>query len=109
MPSNYYRAGDLCFTNVEICNPLSQTLEETPLFVILDVFGSYYFAPSFSEFDYFTIDLAHGIMTVHVLPEFVWPDIVGEVTGVYWYAAMTNQYMTNLLGEMGMFTFGWGY
>lgn len=109
MPSDYYRAGDLCFTDVELCNTMNETYSAIPLFVILDLFGSLYFAPSFSDFDHFTINLTPGHMTAEILPEFYWPADVGEVTGVYWYAAMTDQSMTSIWGEMSMFTFGWGY
>lgn len=107
MPSNDFGPGDPCSCSITICNPTSNTYSDTPLFVILDVLGSYYFAPDFSAMDYYLIDVAPGVSTQPVLDEFPWPDGVGDFAGVNWYAGMTNVQMSNLLGSYDIFTFGW--
>ena len=109
MPSDYYRAGDPCACKVFVCNPDTPAYENVPLFVILDVFGTYFFAPAFNEFDYYTIDsLLQGIFEQEVLPTFSWPEGAGSADGIYWYAAMTDADISELLGEMDSFEFGWG-
>lgn len=107
MPANQYRTGDICACSVLTCNPEEQTIANVPLFVVLDVFGTYFFAPSFNEFDFQTITLEPGEQKWEILPEFEWPAGAGEAEGIRWYAAMTNAQQTELYGTMDTFTFGW--
>jgi hypothetical protein len=107
MPSDNFGPGDPCSCTVTVCNPGPQTYTGIPLFVILDVYGSYFFWPSFEEFDYRAIDLPVGESDTSVLPDFAWPTGVGTASGLNWYAGMTNAEMSDLLGEMDVFTFGW--
>ena len=94
--------------SVEVCNTRSYTLKDFPLFVVLDVYGQYYFAPGFSTvFDKYDAEFAPGNTHVEVLPEFYWPQGVGSAGGIIWYSALTNPNMTELVGEMDSFTFGW--
>jgi len=112
MPSDYYRPGEPCYVNVIVCNNEGHVLEDHPLFVVLDVFGAYFFAPGFSQ----TMDhygdiypfLNIGETIVVVLPEFRWPAGVGSVGGVKWYAGILNPEITEIVGEFDQFTFGWG-
>jgi Subtilase family/Fervidolysin N-terminal prodomain len=107
MPSMDFTQGDSCYCDVTICNPGSETYESVPVFVILDVYGSYFFAPSFSDFDYYTQTVYPGKSMINVIPAFSWPGNVGSATNIMWYAAMTDSAITQLFGELGMFTFGW--
>ncbi|MCD4652415.1 hypothetical protein K8T06_00595 [bacterium] len=110
MSTTLLHPGDTCWCYAVVHNPnLQDTGESIPLFVILDVFGEMFFAPEFNEFSNYTIaDLqSNEAQTFIVLPEFVWPVISGTVTGLYWYAGMTNPEMTELLGDMDILGFGW--
>jgi serine protease AprX len=107
MPSDYYKPGDPCACKVTVCNPGPDNYFHVPLFVILDVYGQYFFAPSFNDFDHYQVDLQVGAKDVIVLDEFSWPDGAGSASGILWYAAMTDPDITALLGEMDMFTFAW--
>lgn len=78
-----------------------------PLFVILDIVGSYYFAPGFSSFEYYSMTFAPGETEVTVLPEFVWPAGAGVFSGAKWYGALTDPDITGLVGDLGMFEFSW--
>ncbi|MBN1356500.1 VCBS repeat-containing protein [bacterium] len=108
MPSDYYVAGDPCACRVTAGNPGPDNYFDVPLFVILDVCGMYFFAPSFSEFDHYEIDLVPGVKEIEVLPEFTWPESAGSASGILWYAAMTDPDITRLFGEMDTWEFGWG-
>lgn len=79
-----------------------------PLFVVLDVYGAYLFAPSFSDFDHWTIELNPGVLEQQVISPFIWPNGTGTASSIFWYAAMTSQDYTEFLGEMSVFEFGWG-
>ncbi len=108
MPASYFQAGDACACSVLTCNPGDQSIEDVPLFVVLDVFGSYFFAPGFNEYDYQTITLHPGEQEWVILAEFSWPEGAGTAEGIRWYAAMTDSTKTELFGSMDTFAFGWG-
>lgn len=107
MPSAMYREGDSCYCNVVVCNPESTTYNNMPLMVVLDVYGQYFFAPSFTSFDQITIDVTPGQQTIQVLPPFSWPAGAGTASGIRFHAAMTNQAITELFGTLDSFSFGW--
>ena len=110
MPAQTFKPGDTCWCRVHVDNFAGETLSGYPLFVILDVFGQLFFAPSFSSFDSYAQDypvFPPGRMTVEVLPSFAWPGNAGTVSGIHWYAGLTDPFMTTLFGDFGMFTFGW--
>ncbi|MBN1356940.1 hypothetical protein JXA40_11830 [bacterium] len=108
MPSDFYRPGDECYCNAIVCNAGIAPLIGYPLFVILDVYGMFFFAPSFGDFDYYTMNFEIGETTVNVLPAFTWPESAGSASGILWYCAMTDPGITQLFGEMDTFTFAWG-
>jgi len=107
MPSDNYGPGQECYCQVIVSNPTVETLRDQPVFVCLDIYGTYYFAPRFATFDYYPKILIHGDTVIDVLPSFSWPEGAGSATGINWHAAMTNMEMTDLFGEMDTFTFGW--
>ena len=103
MPSNMYHAGDPCSCKAFVCNATGDTLTGYPLFVILEVIGSYYFAPSFGPFDSYLDShpsFETGLTEIIVLDEFEWPDNVGSLDGLKWYGAMTDPAITQLYGEL---------
>lgn len=107
MPSHHFHPGDPCEVIVLLCNPGESIHSELKLFVILDVFGTLLFAPSFSSIDYFTIDLHPGSQEIQIVPAFSWPTGAGAVSGLVWYAGMTTPTMSDLVGSVGLFDFGW--
>ena len=110
MPDESFEQGDPCWCHVHVDNFDGVTLTGYPLFVILDVFGEMFFAPSFGSFDsYLSLHptFPPGRTTVVVLPEFPWPAVSGTVTGINWYAGLTDPDMTVLYGSLGTFAFGW--
>ena len=107
MPAHEYGPGDDCSCDLYICNPNSEIYQNVPIFVVLDVYGIYFFAPSFSEFDQYMENVEPGLKIISVLPEFPWPEGAGSASGIRWYGAMTNAAITELFGELGIFEFGW--
>ena len=109
MPSNYYRSGDLCYCYLGVCNPTQTTYSNIPVFVILDVYGTYYFAPSFTDYDHYpATSIYPGLSSIEVLPQFNWPSGAGSASGIFWYAAMLTQDFSDLFGELDPWEFGWG-
>ena len=107
MPAHMYYPNDPCYTLAIICNVEGEPIEGYPLFVILDVYGQYFFAPSFGEFDYYEEVFPEGETIITVLPEFNWPPDTGSASGIIWYGAMTDPAVTELFGTLGTFEFGW--
>ncbi len=107
MPLDWYTAGDTCYCNVIVCNASDETMADIPVFVILDVYGMLFFAPDFSEFNFYLQPLPPGETVIPVLPAFPWPANTGTAANIYWYAAMTDAAIQNLHGDFDMFTFGW--
>lgn len=107
MPADFYAPGDPCACTVTACNPGPTGYVDVPLFVILDVYGGFYFAPGFNGFDYYEIDLYPGKTPMDIVPEFAWPEGCGTATGILFYAAMLRDDMTAVLGEWDVISFGW--
>ena len=101
-------SGDPCACKVYLCNPGSESYDQIPLFALLEVYGTYYFAPDFTDFDYYTGDLPPGQKEVTILNEFLWPENVGSAEGIIWFSAMTDPEITEIFGEMDSWEFGWG-
>ncbi len=110
MPSEMFHAGDPCSCIVHVCNATGAVMTGYPLFVVLDVYGNYYFAPSFSSFDSYLDDypsFPEGLAEIQVLPQFEWPAGAGSADSIIWYAAFTDPSMSELFGTMSSWTFGW--
>jgi Peptidase family C25 len=108
MPSEYYLPGDTFECKAFLCNPEVETYHDRPVFVVLDAFGELFFAPSFTGFDHYTLDLPYGRFPLTVLSEFPWPQGAGSADGLRWMAVVTNSKMTEILGDYDVFTFGFG-
>jgi hypothetical protein len=108
MPSDYFYPGDACFCSLTVTNADATPLTDHPLFLILDVFGELFFAPSFtSDFDFYPGPWPHGNTIIDALPEFIWPDTGTSAIGIVWYAALTDPAISNIFGEWDMYEFGW--
>jgi hypothetical protein len=107
MPSSEFGPGDPCSCTVTVCNLTGSVLNGYPLFVVLDVYGSYFFAPDFSGFAYYQMEFGSGITSVQVLPEFEWPAGAGTANDILWYAALTDPGISQLYGSWDSFGFGW--
>jgi hypothetical protein len=107
MPSDFFHAGDECSCIVYVCNPGTYTYSQLPLFVILDVYGSLFFAPAFNDYSYYIINVPPGFLMNGVLASFQWPAGAGEFHNIRWYAGITDSTITTIIGDSDAFTFGW--
>lgn len=109
MPDTHFRPGSTFACSAVVSNDRFQPLDQYPLFVLLEAYGMFFFAPSFNaEFDCYLTQYPTfhtGRTTVPVLPEFEWP--AAGSGGATWYAALTDPSMTALYGEMDMAGFSW--
>ncbi len=112
MPSDYYVPGDPCFCKATVCNATGSTLVSYPLFVVLDVYGTLFWGPEFTETMDSYLDehpeFPPGVTDVTVIPTFTWPDTGSTATDITFHAALTDPSCTAVFGEMDSFGFGWG-
>lgn len=106
-----YEAGDTCACRVMVCNAAGQSLTGYPLFVVLEVYGMYFYGPSFGTTidSYVTLypEFEPGMQVVTVIPEFSWPSNVGTANGLMFHAALLTPDMNALMGQMDSWEFGW--
>lgn len=107
MPVHSFNPGDYAACTALVWNASSESLVGYPMFVVLNILGFHYCAPSFTELDCFTRDFPVGLTEVEVIPGFIWPENTGLASGIIWYAFLTNPEMTELVSELGVFDFGW--
>ncbi len=107
MPSHNYESGDVCNCYATVWNAADDMLIDHHLFIVLALYSNYYYAPTFGGFNFYTDNFPIGETTIAVVPEFTWPQGVGSADGIIWYAGLANPQMTELVGEMGVFDFGW--
>ncbi|MGB3975806.1 MAG: hypothetical protein WBM27_05250, partial [bacterium] len=98
---------DTCYCKVTVCNPENDVFRDVPIFVILDVYGLLFFAPDFNDFSYLLEDIHPGETGFQIIPLFIWPENAGKALGLFFYAGMTNESISELFGEIDTWEFGW--
>jgi len=81
-----------------------------PLFIILDVYGAYFFWPGWGEtVDYETRQMPSGhIVSDWPVLEFTWPATDGAFRDLKFWAAFTSANMTEIVGVYDNVTWGYG-
>ncbi len=106
-----FHTGDMFSCIAHVCNNTGDVLTGYPLLVLLDVYGSLFWAPSFTqEFDCFLDaypSFPEGTTDVAVLPSFAWPHNAGSAQGIRFYATLTDPAIHILIGQWDMAEFGW--
>ncbi|MFC1617949.1 hypothetical protein ACFL2B_01560 [Patescibacteria group bacterium] len=106
MPAEYFHPGDPCYVVVDVLT--ESAFGRHNLFLILDVFGSLFFFPSYTtEIDWQEIDVEIEHSQIWAIPEFSWPNGAGSASGLIFYAGITDAEFTPL-SNFETFTFGWG-
>ncbi len=109
MPTTYFREGDPCRLTAQITNHSNQDLEQIPLFVILDVYGEYWFWPTWTQTgEYQLIDIPMGLQEHTIIEPFTWPPNTGSAIHVIFWGALTKTDFSDVLGTFGFWEFGWG-
>ncbi|MBN2053426.1 S8 family serine peptidase [bacterium] len=108
MPSHHFSPGQPCGLLVDVCNPGPLSITDLPLFVILDIYGAYWFAPDWEPSPAFIgMELTVGVTTFQPINPFSWPDGAGSAEGIIFWGAMTDPAVTTVMGEYDQWEFGW--
>ena len=106
MPDHVFNAGDSFGCTLTVWNADPDPINY-PLFVLLQLYGEFYFAPAFSqELSYFQETFPAGESQMILLDEFDLPALE-PLSGAAWYAAFTNPSMTELVLNLEIWDFGW--
>jgi len=107
MPDTYFAPGDFFWLDAwysEATDP-----DRMPLFVILEAFGSYYMAPSFTPVtQYFEVDPSENLSVIAPIPNFYWPTGAGNAYGLKWHAALTDLSFSTLRSNIATWEFDYG-
>ncbi|MBN2056123.1 bifunctional metallophosphatase/5'-nucleotidase [bacterium] len=116
MPADFYTPGDPCYLTAIISNG-GALISNGIVVVVLEVFGEYYFAPSWvryappesTGFDNYQLDLPPGQIAMQVLPRFIWPDTGADaLSGLVFYGGILTAELDDLVGALGQVSFGFG-
>jgi len=106
MPATYFTAGDQFFLEAQILNPGPYS-GYTPLVIILDVMGNFYFYPTWTtSFNSINYELKHGTYILTAIPLFNWPSGTGSLNNINVYGALLSTDFSSILGIYDKETFG---
>jgi hypothetical protein len=102
-----FHPGDRFLLTAGIYNPGPEDYSATPLAVILDVYGDYFWYPAWSQtFQTDYIDVDPGVKTITIL-DFTWPLVSGSAGGIMLYGALLTPQLDAILGDYDYVSFGW--
>ncbi len=108
---NDFTSGDTFESALLSYYPGIISLHDLPIFVVLEIGGSFFFGPEFTSTPSDYLDeipsIAFGYRSYSVIPEFDWPDDCGMMRGVHLIAAVLNPDMTGLVSNLDIIEFGW--
>ncbi len=110
MPANVFHSGDEFYLKAYLTNNTTNTFEDMPFFVILDInTGDYWFAPTWKHYpdkiDFYTLDIAPGTMTLDVINPFNLPYITGNYENIKFWAAVTDKNITKVISNIDKWQF----
>ncbi len=112
LSQDFFEPGDVFRLDAVLLNNSASDWSGLCLFVILEVYGCYWFAPSWTGgtegIDRYAVDLATGSHTVlPIIPDFAWPEGTGSANGLIFYGAVTDQAVAQILGDLDVVMFGY--
>ncbi len=94
-----FRANDDFILGFQWCNPADQFTAW--LYVILDIYGSYWFHPSWSkEADWENVLFSALKVHERVILEFTWPENAGSMEGLKFWTGVLDPDSQEILGEI---------
>ncbi len=108
MPAHHFTPGSLCGLRIMIINNGMDYAGEYPVFVMLEIFGNYFFAPSWTEAaDYYLVNLIPGHTIIEVIDQFNWPDGVSTSGSAVFWGAVTEADLSKIVGLHDNWNFSW--
>ncbi len=106
LSSDIIQAGDTFSVTLETCNTGFETIESGRVYLVLDVYGLFFFWPSWSStVDFVSRDISPGLTEENVL-SFTWPE-TGSTGTASFIALMTDEELTEALGSWDIVAISW--
>ncbi|MBN2057120.1 TlpA family protein disulfide reductase [bacterium] len=108
LSQEYFRENDVFSLQAVLTNNGSPRMVD--FYTALDVFGLYYFYPSWTEvLEFETVNLPGGDQyTVGVLGPFTWPAVDGTLEGLNFLGILTDTGTIDLISNVAVQSFGYG-
>lgn len=108
LPSHFFHAGDPCWVKAFLINQTAQSYQNVQFFCALTVGGEYFFYDTWTDVPKsFPNTLPAGTRTeLDILGEFLWPSGAGAGSGFQFIGVMMDSGMTQIIGDVGTWTFG---
>lgn len=107
----YFQPGDTFYMYTYVTNP-GTVMSSVCLFVVLDVYGQYWFWPNWAGFppyySWWQGDIGTGSWKWTIFDPFYWPNIGGYVTGLKFYGVVTDSSMVQTRSNLAMVEWGYG-
>ncbi len=113
MPADHYCPGDSCWLNAILHNHTESSYNSCKLFVLLDIgMGYYWFHPEWKQYppelSWTVIDHWNpGVRCEVILSNFTWPDDCGQLYNLQFFGAVTDQNVSEMIGEPDSWSFGY--
>ena len=105
--STEFKTGDDFLLQAVITNTGPDVLNDIPLIILLDVFGSYWWYPTWdTTFMFEYRDIYFGETDIEIF-HFTWPEVKSSASGILMYGALLNTAFTEILGNWDYVEFGW--
>ncbi len=110
LPPRMFHAGDrfvLASRMVKTQNPPFMASESTSAYLLLDVYGAYYWAPNWTtEFTYESLLVTDGLDEQTTVFDFIWPEVDGSASGLlFWATTITDN--DSWVGPVACLEFGY--
>lgn len=105
--ASFFQAGNPFLLTYQIVNPTANSFN-TALWIILDVYGAYWFFPSWTtapEYEPKTIASGADTGIITVL-DFAWPQTDSHAEGLRFWSALTDTTVFNLFSDVRFVEFG---
>jgi hypothetical protein len=108
MPAHIFSPGDPCRLDINVLNPSATVLSDYPLLVILDIYGEYWFGPSWGEdMDAFYFTYPPGTNQMNLIHDFRWPETGTTAEGILFWAGLTDIAHSRIICQPAVWEFGW--
>ncbi|MBN1552696.1 VCBS repeat-containing protein [bacterium] len=107
LSADHFYPGNQFLLEAQVCNGERDVSLDFLLFIMLDVYGDYFFYPSWGTvLDYASLSQPPCSCSNYVIFDFMWPDTGSEASGIILWAAVTDEFF-NLIGSYDYVEFGW--
>ncbi len=93
---------------INVCNNTGTDITDIPTVILLGIHGQYWFWPSWARtLDYEVMDYEMGLTSFYAVEPFIWPTVNESINGIEFYAALLNQEMNAIMGDLCYVTFSY--